>query len=123
MLKMIKYMKKSAVSVIAIIALLVIQAVCDLALPDYTSSIVNVGIQQHGIENAVPEVISKGDLDNLFIFMNSEDKSKVLDNYTYLDKASQSTKKELEGDEPIYELNTKNDETLNELNNILVSQC
>jgi ATP-binding cassette subfamily B protein len=111
-------MKKSAVSVIAIIALLVLQAVCDLALPDYTSSIVNVGIQQHGIENAVPEVISKGDLDNLFIFMNSEDKSKVLDNYTYLDKASQSTKKELEGDEPIYELNTKNDETLNELNNI-----
>lgn len=118
MLKMIKYMKKSAVSVIAIIALLVIQAVCDLALPDYTSSIVNVGIQQHGIENAVPEVISKGDLDNLFIFMNSEDKNKVLDNYTYLDKASQSTKKDLEGDEPIYELNTKNDETLNELNNI-----
>ncbi len=112
---MIKYMKKSAVSVIAIIALLVLQAVCDLALPDYTSKIVNVGIQQHGIENAVPEVITKGDLDNLLIFMNSEDKNEVLDNYTYLDKASEATKKDVSGDEPIYELNTQDEETINKL--------
>ncbi|MBD7911983.1 MULTISPECIES: ABC transporter ATP-binding protein [Clostridium] len=118
MLKMIKYMKKSAVSVIAIIALLVLQAVCDLALPDYTSNIVNVGIQQHGIENAVPEEISKSDLDNLFLFMNKDDKDKILENYTYLDNASQATKKSISGDEPVYELNTKDQTTIDELNNI-----
>ncbi|MDS0527183.1 ABC transporter ATP-binding protein/permease [Clostridium sp. SHJSY1] len=118
MLKMIKYMKKSALSVIAIIALLVLQAVCDLALPDYTSNIVNVGIQQHGIENSVPEVISKSDLDNLLTFMNDEDKDEVLDNYNYLDKASQATKKDVSGDEPAYELKTQNEDTINKLNNI-----
>jgi len=55
MFKLFKNLKSSAFTVIAIIMLLCIQATADLALPDYTSRIVNVGIQAGGIENVAPE--------------------------------------------------------------------
>ena len=55
MLKIFKYLAESKWSVLAIIALLVVQAYCDLALPQYTADIVDVGIGQKGIESAVPE--------------------------------------------------------------------
>ena len=55
MIKLMKYLKKSAGYVVLIIALLFLQAYCDLSLPDYTSKIVNVGIQQSGIEDSVPD--------------------------------------------------------------------
>ena len=61
--KLIKYLKKSTLPIIFIVALLVGQAICELALPDYTSNIVNVGIQQGGVENAVPKIIRKSELD------------------------------------------------------------
>ena len=54
MLKIFKYLAESKWSVLAIIALLVVQAYCDLALPQYTADIVDVGIGQKGIESAVP---------------------------------------------------------------------
>ena len=57
MLKLVKYLKSSIGPILLVVALLVVQAMCDLALPEYTSRIVNVGIQQGGIENAVPQVI------------------------------------------------------------------
>ena len=50
MIKLMKYLKRSAGYVILIVVLLFLQAYCDLSLPDYTSRIVNVGIQQKGIE-------------------------------------------------------------------------
>ena len=68
MFKILKNLKKSWVAVLAIIILLCIQAATDLALPDYTSKIVNNGIQSGGIEIAVPNVISKADMDNLLFF-------------------------------------------------------
>ena len=46
MLKLLKYLKKSIVPIIIIIALVIIQAACDLSLPEYTSNIVNIGVQQ-----------------------------------------------------------------------------
>lgn len=55
MIKLMKYLKKSAGYVALIIALLFLQAYCDLSLPDYTSKIVNIGIQQKGIEDGVPQ--------------------------------------------------------------------
>jgi ATP-binding cassette subfamily B protein len=116
MLKIMKYMKKSALSIVVIVALLVIQAACDLALPDYTSKIVNVGIQQGGVVNTVPKVISKSEFDKLTLFMGAEDKNTVLENYKSLDKASEATKEELSGDEPIYELNTEDEEKIDDLN-------
>ena len=75
-----KYLKKSAGYVVLIIALLFLQAYCDLSLPDYTSKIVNVGIQQSGIEDSVPEKIRKTSMDNLKLFMDEEDK-KTIDSF------------------------------------------
>ena len=75
-----KYLKKSAGYVVLIIALLFLQAYCDLSLPDYTSKIVNVGIQQSGIEDSVPEKIRKTSMDNLKLFMDEEDKE-TIDSY------------------------------------------
>ena len=57
MLKLFRYLKKAYVPVIAIVLFLVVQASCDLTLPTFTSNIVNVGIQQKGIEDAVPDVM------------------------------------------------------------------
>ena len=71
-------------SIIVVVALLFVQAVCDLSLPDYMSHIVNVGIQQGGVENAVPKVMSKSEFDKINIFMNEDDKKKVEDNYILL---------------------------------------
>ena len=72
-----KYLKKSAGYVILIIALLFLQAYCDLSLPDYTSKIVNVGIQQSGIEDSVPEKIRQTSMDSLQLFMDDDDKENV----------------------------------------------
>lgn len=73
MRKILKFLKPHAVSVVAIVAVLILQAYCDLSLPSYTSDIVNVGIQQGGIDEHIPEKISKADMENLFLFMTKED--------------------------------------------------
>ena len=82
MLKILKNLKKSFWSVVVIIILLVVQAQADLRLPDFTSRIVNIGIQSGGIENAVPEIISKEDMDNILIFSNEGEK--ILENYSLI---------------------------------------
>lgn len=117
MLKLLKYLKKSIVPILVIVLFLIGQAVCDLSLPDYTSKVVNVGIQQGGVENPVPDVIRASEMDKLMLFMEESDKNTVLSNYNYLDKASLSDK-DLTGDEPIYELNTKDKTIIEELSSI-----
>ena len=82
MIKLMKYLKKSAGYVALIIALLFLQAYCDLSLPDYTSKIVNIGIQQKGIEDGVPEKIRKTSMDGLELFMSQEDISELEIAYT-----------------------------------------
>ena len=72
MIKLMKYLKRSAGYVILIVVLLFLQAYCDLSLPDYTSRIVNVGIQQKGIEDGVPEKIRVSTMDSLRLFMDEE---------------------------------------------------
>lgn len=64
-----KYLKRSAGYIVIIIALFFLQAYCDLSLPNYTSNIINVGIQQNGIEDSVPEKIRKTSMDSLKLFM------------------------------------------------------
>lgn len=86
MLKLLKYMKKSIVPIIAIIALLFIQAICDLSLPDYTSKIVDIGIQQNGIENVAPEVIRKSELEKLSLFLTEEEKAIARGSYREIGK-------------------------------------
>ena len=67
MLKILKNLKQSWVIVVVIIILLCVQATADLNLPDYTSKIVNIGIQQKGIQNSAPEVISKQTLEKVLL--------------------------------------------------------
>lgn len=81
MLKLMKYLKKSVGSIVLIIGLLFLQAYCDLSLPDYTSKIINVGIQQKGIEDGVPEKIRESSLENLQLFMSQEDKTEISNSY------------------------------------------
>ena len=85
MFKILKNLKKTWVAVLAIIILLCIQAATDLALPDYTSKIVNNGIQSGGIEIAVPNVISKADMDNLLFFADDETSEQILSNYELIE--------------------------------------
>ena len=73
MLKVLQFLKKSLVSVFLIIILLIIQAYLDLTLPEYTSKIINVGVQQNGIENAVITKISKTSLDKLLLFATEKE--------------------------------------------------
>ncbi len=80
MLKVLKNLEKSFWSVVAIVILLCVQAQADLKLPDYTSKIVNVGIQAGGIENAVPQIVSKENMENMLMF--SDNKEEILNNYT-----------------------------------------
>lgn len=82
MIKLMKYLKRSAGYVVLIIALLFLQAYCDLSLPDYTSRIVNVGIQQKGIEDGVPEKLRKPSMDSLKLFMSEEEASGMEAAYT-----------------------------------------
>ena len=80
MIKLMKYLKRSAGYIVIIIALLFLQAYCDLSLPNYTSNIINVGIQQNGIEDSVPEKIRKTSMDSLKLFME-EDDAKTVDGF------------------------------------------
>lgn len=79
--KLFKFMKPYAATILMIVVFLVLQAYCDLSLPGYTSDIVNVGIQQGGIDTAIPEQISVGDMDRLFLFVSEKDQKTVLDAY------------------------------------------
>ena len=90
MLKLFKYLKNSIFSILLIVILLVMQAVCDLSLPDYTSKIVNVGIQQSGIENATYSALTSSTMDKLLLFISDDDKEFILNNYTLLSKDSLS---------------------------------
>jgi len=88
MLRLVRYLKPYIFLVLLAIALLFIQANCDLALPDYMSRIVNNGIQQGGVENAVPKAIRQSQMDRLFIFMSADDKAVVLKDYNLVDQKS-----------------------------------
>ncbi|GAA0127208.1 ABC transporter ATP-binding protein [Clostridium sp. CTA-19] len=128
MFKIVKYLKPFFMSIVAVVLLLTLQAVCDLSLPDYTSKIVNVGIQQGGIENAIPKSIRESQLNNLTLFMDDADKKIVLDNYELLSKDNLDkneydkyiNKYPILKDESVYELKDIKDEaTIDSLNTIM----
>ena len=80
--KLFKFLKPYAAAVAAIICILVVQAYCDLSLPTYTSDIVNIGIQQGGIDEALPDTISKKDLNHLLLLVPSNRQKIVKNAYT-----------------------------------------
>lgn len=92
MLKLFKYLRQSIIPILAIVVLLVIQAGCDLALPDYTSKIVNIGIQKSGIQETIPKVIRESELDKLFIFMGADEQETVRNSYKKIGKENYSEK-------------------------------
>lgn len=81
MRKVMKYLKKSTGYIVLIVALLFLQAYCDLSLPDYTSKIVNVGIQQQGIEDGVPEKIRVSTMEHLEMLMEEKERKRIEDQY------------------------------------------
>lgn len=81
MKNLFKYAAEHWKSLIAIIVILFIQAYCDLSLPAYTSDIVNVGIQQGGIEDQIPEAVSAEEMGKLLLFVPEEEQKTVLDAY------------------------------------------
>jgi len=88
MIRLIRYLKPYTPLILLAIALLFVQANADLALPDYMSRLVNVGIQQGGLENAVPEAVRASTMDHLLLFLNEEEKTLVLENYQRVDASS-----------------------------------
>ncbi len=127
MLKVLKNLKDSFWAVIIIILLLIVQAQTDLKLPDYISKIVNEGIQSGGIETAVPQIISKEDLENILIFSENDDE--IIENYTLVGetptKEQEKVLKNYLGEdysmEPdtIYVLNNIDEEKEDELSSIM----
>ena len=81
MKKLFGFLKPYALQVVVIICVLMVQAYCDLSLPAYTSGIVNVGIQQSGIDEKVPEALAGEDLNLILAFVPEEDRAEVTDAY------------------------------------------
>ena len=81
MLRLFRHLKGSYRYIVCIVLLLLLQANCDLALPSYTSNIVNVGIQQKGIEDGVPEEIREETMEHLLLFMETEEGETIKNNY------------------------------------------
>jgi ATP-binding cassette subfamily B protein len=126
MRKLIKYLRPFAWYILAIFVLLFAQAMADLSLPGYMSDIVNVGVQQGGIENAVPQATRASEFNKLTLFMTDSEKAQVMGDYVLLDKESL-----LAGDyakyvkkyprlatTPIFILNTANKTEITRLNTI-----
>lgn len=119
MLKVLKNLKESAMSVIVIVILLCVQAATDLALPTYTSKIVNIGIQQGGIENAAPNYIAKSQMDNLLKFTN--DDQKILNDYELISEDSKHYEKDVKdypeiANQEVYKIKDISEEELESLN-------
>ena len=103
-MKLLKYLKGFKIAILSLVVVLGVRVVAELALPTYTSNIVDTGIQQSGIEDAVPSKISEKSLNTLELFMSDDEIKQVTENYTK------------DGDS--YILNNVSDETRMKLNNI-----
>lgn len=87
MIKLLSYLKKSIVPIILVIVLLVVQAMCDLALPEHMSNIVSVGIQQQGIESLIPDAVTADSFNVMLTLTTGEEKALVTSSYTEKDGA------------------------------------
>ena len=106
MLKVLKNLKYSLFSVITIVILLCIQAAVDLELPNYTSKIVNNGIQSSGIENVAPDFISKEDFETILLFSDNDDE--ILSKYSLANSDDLDNHQERLIDSYLNENNNKN---------------
>ncbi len=104
--KILKYLGEHKAAVFIIFVLLVVQAYCDLSLPQYMSDIVDIGIQQSGIEYAVPEEMRTETFEGLSLFLPEEDESKLRDSYEKADNGN-------------YKLKALNEEEMKEMEELL----
>ena len=81
MIRLSRYLKGSVGVIACILILLILQANCDLELPNYTSKIVTQGIQQKGVEDAVPQRLTKQSFEDLQLFMNDEEITLLTQSY------------------------------------------
>jgi len=121
MIRLAKYLKPFIPMILIAVVLLFVQAMADLSLPDYMSNIVNNGIQQGGIINAVPDAIRQSEMNKLVIFMSPENKAEIIKDYKLIDKNSSEYDKYLKdypqlGKEPVYVLNKIDTQEINKIN-------
>ncbi|MGN0480710.1 MAG: ABC transporter ATP-binding protein [Lachnospiraceae bacterium] len=109
MLNIFKFMKKEIGPAIIIVLLLLVQAYCDLSLPQYTSDIVNVGITNYGIDSNVPEVITESTFNYVSAFLDEEDRTLLNDSYEAAGEYKESA----------YKLKDVDSDTLNRLSDIV----
>ena len=124
MLRLTKYLKPYLLLILITVALLFVQANADLALPDYMSRIVNIGIQQGGVGNAVPIAIRQSEMNKLVIFMTADDKTAVLSDYTFVDKNSPDYEQYVQeypvlDSEPVYVLNEADSAEVEKLDQVM----
>jgi ATP-binding cassette subfamily B protein len=110
--------------VIAVILLLFVMANADLALPDYLSQIVNVGIQQNGIDSVIPQYIRKSQLDNMALFFDEHESAMVYDAYRLVDETSSDYDELVEtvpalASEPVYVLEDLTEQELEPLEPVM----
>lgn len=119
MTKLVHYLKPFIFTIIVVIGLLFMQAYCELTLPDYMQNIVNVGIQNNGIEHGVYEQVRESTLDSLLV-VATEDQKELIENSYTLVTSNEASEQQLEEipvlkDENVYILNDISDETFTEL--------
>ena len=124
MLRLLKYLKPFIPLILVAIVLLFVQANADLALPDYLSKIVNIGIQQGGVENAVPKAIRQAEMNRVTLFVSADDKTRLLKDYTLVDKNSPDYDTYVKDypaltNEPIYVLNSTDQAEIDWLNPVM----
>lgn len=94
-MKVFKPLKKMILYLILAILLLVIQAICELNLPSYTSNIINIGIGNKGIESMFPTVLREQEMGKILVNVNHKDEKKILNNYNLISLTSISKKEYL----------------------------
>jgi len=123
MLRLAKYLKPFIPMLLLAILLLFIQANSDLSLPDYLSNIVNYGIQQGGVVNAVPQAVRQSEMSKLVLFMNQAEQMTVINDYSLVDKNSPDYASYLKqypdlANEPVFVLKKLNQAEIDQLNPI-----
>ena len=128
MLKLIKYLKPFTFLILVIIGLLFIQANCDLSLPSYMSDIVNVGIQQNGIDSPIPEVVRESEFNKITLFLTDTEVKYVKANYVLVGKnlltkniiaSNILSKYSIKTNESIYVLSTDKSSHITKLDKII----
>jgi len=129
MRKLLKYLKPFTWQIVAMFVLLFAQAMSDLSLPSYMANIVNIGIGQKGVENAVPQAIGEAEYGKLALFMTPAEKVEVNAAYLLLDRQQLTaddynkyvkTYPQL-ANSPVYKLNTKDGAQIDRLNTIFLN--